>query len=129
MADFQCFRDFIFMNGSAKSSVLQWVVRFFRGVKFHEWSTSAKFAEFTYLEKNQLYGTHTHVCTHTHTHTTHTHAHAYTHTHTTHTLCILSITIHTYVCVCVCLCVCEYMHLHMYFGLCISHLQTNSPFA
>ena len=30
---------------------------FFRGVKFHEWSTSAKFAEFTYLEKNQLYGT------------------------------------------------------------------------
>ena len=30
---------------------------FFRGVKIHEWSTSAKFAEFTYLEKNQLYGT------------------------------------------------------------------------
>ena len=36
MADFQFFRDFIFMNGSAKSSALQWVVGVFRGVKFHE---------------------------------------------------------------------------------------------
>ena len=33
---FSVFRDFIFTNGSAKSSALQRVVRFFRGVKFHE---------------------------------------------------------------------------------------------
>ena len=50
MADFQFFHDFIFINGSAISSALQWVVL---GVKFYEWSASA---EFTYLEKNQLYG-------------------------------------------------------------------------
>ena len=30
---------------------------FFQGVKFHKWSTSTKFAEFTYLKNNQLYGT------------------------------------------------------------------------
>ena len=56
MADFQLFRNFIFTNASAKSSALQWIVHFFGGVKFHEWSTSAIFVEFTYLEKNQLHG-------------------------------------------------------------------------
>ena len=55
MADFQFFRDFIFTNGSAKSSAVQSVAQFLR-VKFHEWAISAKFVEFTYLEKNQLYG-------------------------------------------------------------------------
>ena len=34
MADFQFFRHFIFMNGSAKSSAVQWVVRFFEGLNF-----------------------------------------------------------------------------------------------
>ena len=33
---FSVYRDFIFTNGSAKSSAMQWVVHFFRGVKFHE---------------------------------------------------------------------------------------------
>ena len=50
------FSRFCFHECACKSSALQWVVLFFRGVKFHEWSTSAKFAEFTYLEKNQLCG-------------------------------------------------------------------------
>ena len=49
---FQFIRDFMFTNGSAKNSAMQWVVHFFRGVKFHEWATSMKFVEFTYLEKN-----------------------------------------------------------------------------
>ena len=34
MADFQFFRDFIFTNESAKSSALQWIVRFFEGLNF-----------------------------------------------------------------------------------------------
>ena len=55
MANFQLFHDFILTNGSAKSSGTAMGSSFSWGVKFHEWSTSAKFAEFTYLEKNQLY--------------------------------------------------------------------------
>ena len=35
----------------------------FTVVKFHEWSTSAKFVEFTHLLKNQLYSI---VCVHLH---------------------------------------------------------------
>ena len=51
MADFRFFHNFIFANGSAKSSYTAIGSWFFWGVKFHEWSTSAKFAQFTYLEK------------------------------------------------------------------------------
>ena len=34
MADFQFFCNFIFTNVSAKSSALQWIVRFFEGLNF-----------------------------------------------------------------------------------------------
>ena len=40
---FSVFRDFIVTNESAKSSALQWVVRFFEGLNF----TNDKFAELT----------------------------------------------------------------------------------
>ena len=44
MADYQFFHDFIFTNGSAKSSGTAMGSWFFQGVKFHEWSISVKFA-------------------------------------------------------------------------------------
>ena len=56
MADFQLFRSFFSRMGLQKLITTMGIVDFFRAVKFHELSTSAKFAEFTYLEKNQLYG-------------------------------------------------------------------------
>ena len=34
MVDFQLFCDFIFMNGSAKNSAMQWVVCFFEVLNF-----------------------------------------------------------------------------------------------
>ena len=60
MANFQFFHNLIIINRCAKSSnalgldlPYNW---FFLEVKFHEWSTYVKLAEFMYLNKNQLYG-------------------------------------------------------------------------
>ena len=41
----------VFTNMSAKSSGTAMGASFFQAVKFHEWSTSMKFTEFTCLKK------------------------------------------------------------------------------
>ena len=47
----ECMADFSFItNGSAKSSGTAMSTSFLHGVKFHEWSTSVRFTEFTYLK-------------------------------------------------------------------------------
>ena len=51
MADIQFFAILFSRMGLQKLSTAMGIVHFFRGVKFHEWSTSVKFTEFTYLEK------------------------------------------------------------------------------